>query len=305
MGGAAAGLQFAGGLGLGAGLVSGAEAAIGQSPTARPLAAKAAAPGLSIMDRVADVADATGYNNFYEFGLEKSDPARYAPRMLKVRPWQVSIEGLVKRPQVVGIDDLAKIAPMEERIYRLRCVEGWSMVIPWIGYSFSQLISRVEPLGTAKFVEFVTLADAKQMPGLSARVLRWPYHEGLRLDEAQHPLTLLTFGMYGHTLPEQNGAPIRLVVPWKYGFKSIKSIVAIRFVAEQPSTSWSQSAPQEYGFYSNVNPDVAHPRWSQASERVLGVGNRLFAPRRATERFNGYESLVASLYQGLDLKRFY
>jgi len=180
------------------------------------------------------------------------------------------------------------------------------MVIPWVGYSFSELIRQVQPLGSAKFVEFTTLADPKQMPGLSSRVLRWPYHEGLRLDEAQHPLTLLTFGMYGAQLPAQNGAPVRLVVPWKYGFKSIKSIVKIRFMESQPTTSWSLSAPNEYGFYSNVNPDVAHPRWSQASERVLGGENMgIFGPRRKTQLFNGYADLVGSMYAGMDLKKFY
>jgi len=270
----------------------------------QPLAAKTSP--LSLVEKTANESDATTYNNYYEFGLEKHQPAAVAPRRLKIAPWQISVEGLVNRPRVFDLGDLQKVAPLEERIYRLRCVEGWSMVIPWIGYPLSSLIKEVQPQGSAKFIEFTTLADSKQMPGLSSRVLRWPYHEGLRLDEAQHPLTLLTFGMYGKTLPAQNGAPVRMVVPWKYGFKSIKSIVKIRFTETQPTTSWSLSAPQEYGFYSNVNPDVAHPRWSQATERVLGMGsNQLFTPRRKTERFNGYESMVAQLYTGMDLKRFY
>ena len=275
----------------------------GKSVPVSPLTSSASK--FSIMDKPAAAADATSYNNYYEFGLDKDQPALLAPRSLNVQPWQVAVEGLVNRPQVFDLDDLKKLAPMEERVYRMRCVEGWSMVIPWIGYSLSELIKRVQPQGSAKFVEFVTLADRAQMPGLSSRVLRWPYHEGLRLDEAQHPLTLLGFGMYGYTLPAQNGAPVRMVVPWKYGFKSIKSIVSIRFVEAQPTTSWGLSAPHEYGFYSNVNPDVPHPRWSQASERVLGQGNALFAPRRKTDRFNGYEPLVGQLYAGMDLKRFY
>ena len=258
----------------------------------------------SIAEKPVPFEDAAGYNNFYEFGLDKDDPAANAPSRLKTKPWSLTIEGAVAKPKTFDIDSLRKLAPMEERITRLRCVEGWSMVIPWVGYSLSHLIKQVEPTTSAKFVEFTTLADPKQMPGLSSRVLRWPYHEGLRLDEAQHPLTLLTFGMYGSVLPAQNGAPVRLVVPWKYGFKSIKSIVKIRFMETQPTTSWSLAAPHEYGFYSNVNPNVDHPRWSQASERVLGVES-LFAVRRKTELFNGYADLVGSLYAGMDLKKFY
>jgi sulfoxide reductase catalytic subunit YedY len=259
----------------------------------------------SILDKPAPFETAAGYNNFYEFGLEKEDPAARAPGRLKTSPWTVSVEGLVARPKTFDIDDLRRLSPMEERVTRLRCVEGWSMVIPWVGYPLADLLRQVQPLGSARFVEFTTLADPKQMPGLSSRVLRWPYHEGLRLDEAQHPLTLLAFGMYGVSLPAQNGAPLRLVVPWKYGFKSIKSIVRIRLLENQPTTSWSLSAPQEYGFYSNVNPDVAHPRWSQATERVLGASGGLFAPRRKTDMFNGYGELVASMYAGMDLKKFY
>ncbi|MBF6990995.1 MULTISPECIES: protein-methionine-sulfoxide reductase catalytic subunit MsrP [Cupriavidus] len=251
--------------------------------------------------------DVTNYNNFYEFGTDKSDPARNAGT-LRPRPWQVSVEGLVKKPKVYDLDELMKVAAMEERVYRLRCVEGWSMVIPWIGYPLAELIKRVEPQPGAKYVQFITLADKKQMPGVSSSVLDWPYSEGLRMDEAMHPLALLTFGLYGEVLPNQNGAPVRMVVPWKYGFKSAKSIVKIRFVDKQPPTSWNLAAPQEYGFYSNVNPDVDHPRWSQATERRIGEDRgggfgALFAPKRKTLPFNGYGQQVASLYQGMDLKK--
>ena len=246
--------------------------------------------------------DVTGYNNFYEFGTDKGDPAREAYR-LQTRPWTVAVEGLVGKPRVFDLDDLLKLATLEERVYRLRCVEGWSMVIPWIGYSLSELLRRVEPLGSARYVEFISLADRRQMPGLSSSVIDWPYREGLRLDEAMHPLTLLTLGLYGEVLPKQNGAPVRLVVPWKYGFKSAKSIVKIRLVEQQPKTSWSLAAPREYGFYSNVNPAVDHPRWSQATERRLGEGKGgLFAPRRKTLLFNGYAEQVAALYAGMDLR---
>lgn len=278
--------------------------AIASKPRASYSPLPGASSRLSILEKPVPYEAATSYNNYFEFGTDKEDPAANAPGRLRTTPWKVSIEGLVAKPREWDIDDLRRLAPMEERVTRLRCVEGWSMVIPWVGYSFSELIRSVQPLGSAKFVEFITLADPQQMPNLRSRVLRWPYHEGLRLDEAQHPLTLLTFGMYGVQLPEQNGAPIRLVVPWKYGFKSIKSIVKIRFVEQQPTTSWSLAQPREYGFYSNVNPRVDHPRWSQATERVLG-GNSLLVPRRPTEMFNGYESLVGSLYAGMDLKRFY
>ena len=246
--------------------------------------------------------DATTYNNFYEFGLDKDEPAQNAQRM-RTRPWTVQIEGEVKKPMTIDIDSLLKLAPLEERIYRLRCVEGWSMVIPWVGYSLSALIKKVEPTSNAKFVEFVTLADPKQMPGVGSRVLNWPYVEGLRIDEAMHPLTLLGLGMYGQTLPNQNGAPVRLVVPWKYGFKSAKSIVKIRFVKEQPRTAWNVSAPAEYGFYSNVNPTVDHPRWSQATERRIGEDG-FFTKKRKTLMYNGYPE-VASMYAGLDLKKYF
>lgn len=245
--------------------------------------------------------DATTYNNFYEFGTDKSAPARSA-NTLKTSPWSVEIEGLVKKPGRMDLEDLLKLSPMEERIYRMRCVEGWSMVLPWVGYSLSELIKKVEPLGSAKYVEFVTLADPKTMPYVGSRILSWPYVEGLRLDEAMHPLTLLTFGMYGEVLPKQNGAPVRLNVPWKYGFKNAKSIVKIRFTDKQPQTAWNKAAANEYGFYSNVNPTVDHPRWSQASERRIGEGG-LFAKRQKTQMFNGYEAQVGQLYAGMDLSK--
>jgi sulfoxide reductase catalytic subunit YedY len=246
--------------------------------------------------------DATHYNNFYEFGTDKGDPAENA-HTLRTRPWTVQIDGEVKKPLTLDIDHLTKLAPLEERVYRLRCVEGWSMVIPWIGYSLANLIKQVEPTGNAKFIQFVSLADRSQMPGVSGRVIDWPYVEGLRMDEAMHPLTLLTVGMYGQVLANQNGAPVRVIVPWKYGFKSAKSIVRIRFLRDQPRTSWNSLAPDEYGFYSNVNPNVDHPRWSQATERRIGEGG-LFTPKRKTLMFNGYNE-VASLYTGMDLKKYY
>lgn len=256
--------------------------------------------GANTMEKLTTYRDVTTYNNFYEFGTDKSDPARRAGS-LRTRPWTVAIEGEVRKPQTLGIEDLLKLAPMEDRIYRMRCVEGWSMVIPWVGFSLAELIKRVEPTGNAKFVEFVTLADRAQMPGLSSPVLQWPYVEALRLDEANHPLTLLTFGLYGEVLPNQNGAPVRLVVPWKYGFKSGKSIVRIRFTERQPTPSWVRSAPEEYGFYSNVNPNRDHPRWSQATERRIGEDG-LFQRKRATLMFNGYEAQVGQMYAGMDLK---
>jgi len=246
--------------------------------------------------------DASSYNNFYEFGLDKGDPVENA-HTLRTRPWTVTIEGEVRKPVTLDIDRLLKLAPLEERVYRLRCVEGWSMVIPWVGYSMSNLLRQVEPTANAKYVEFISLADRTQMPGLRSPVLDWPYVEGLRMDEAMHPLTLLTVGMYGQVLPNQNGAPVRLIVPWKYGFKSAKSIVKIRLVSRQPRTAWNDSAPNEYGFYSNVNPNVDHPRWSQATERRIGEDG-FFKPKRKTLMFNGYNQ-VASLYSGMDLKKFY
>lgn len=243
--------------------------------------------------------DVTTYNNYYEFGTDKSDPAENAQN-LKTRPWTVSIEGEVKHPKVWDIDALLKAFPLEERIYRMRCVEGWSMVIPWVGIPLASLIRQVEPTGNAKYVEFTTLHDPAQMTGQRRAVLDWPYIEGLRLDEAMHPLTILAVGLYGQTLPNQNGAPIRLVVPWKYGFKSAKAIVRIRFTEQQPATAWGRSAPSEYGFYSNVNPAVDHPRWSQAKERRIG---EFF--KRDTLAFNGYGDQVAQLYRGMDLRKYY
>ena len=248
-------------------------------------------------DPLTPLRDVSGYNNFYEFGTDKADPAAYAST-LKTRPWTVAVEGEVKRPKVYDIDELLKLAPLEERIYRLRCVEGWSMVIPWIGYSLSELIKRVEPTGKAKFVEFTTLQAPDQMPGQKSAVLNWPYVEGLRLDEAMHPLALLAVGLYGEVLPNQNGAPVRIVAPWKYGFKSAKSIVKIRFVEKEPLTAWNRAAASEYGFYSNVNPDVDHPRWSQSMERRIGE-----LGKRKTTMFNGYADQVAQLYAGMDLKK--
>ena len=266
-------------------------------------ATRSTVPGAVTLDKPTSYADASTYNNYYEFGTDKAEPAKTA-FSLKPRPWTLAIEGEVKKPRVFGLDDLLTLSAQEERIYRLRCVEGWSMVVPWIGYSLSELIKRVEPTGKAKFVQFISLADKQQMPALSSGVLDWPYAEGLRMDEAMHPLTLLTFGMYGEVLPNQNGAPLRIIVPWKYGFKSGKSIVKIRFLSEQPVTSWSKAAPREYGFYANVNPSVAHPRWSQASERRIGEDG-LFQRKRPTQMLNGYEAQVGSLYAGMDLSRYY
>jgi sulfoxide reductase catalytic subunit YedY len=261
-------------------------------------------PNFSVLEKPTSLKDITNYNNYYEFGTDKSDPAANAGS-LQTSPWKVSVEGLVGKPRTFDLDDLLKLAPLEERVYRMRCVEGWSMVIPWVGYSLSTLLKQVDPLGSAKFVEFVSLADKKQMPGVNSRVLNWPYTEGLRLDEANHPLTLLTLGLYGETLPKQNGAPVRLIVPWKYGFKSAKSLIKIRLVEKQPLTSWNDANAGEYGFYSNVNPEVDHPRWSQASERRIGDAKGIFAPKIKTLKFNGYGDQVASLYAGMDLKKFY
>jgi methionine sulfoxide reductase catalytic subunit len=241
----------------------------------------------------------TTYNNFYEFGTNKDDPARNAGS-LRPSPWTVVVDGLVKKSQKLDINSILKLSPLEERVYRMRCVEGWSMVIPWVGLPLNALLKAVEPAPKAKYVAFQTLLDTKQMPGQRRDVLDWPYVEGLRLDEAMHPLTILAVGLYGETLPNQNGAPLRLVVPWKYGFKGIKSIVKITLTDREPPTSWNISAPGEYGFYSNVNPNVDHPRWSQAKERRIG---ELF--KRPTLMFNGYGDQVASLYNGLDLKKYY
>jgi sulfoxide reductase catalytic subunit YedY len=241
--------------------------------------------------------DVTGYNNFYEFGTDKADPARYAGS-LRTSPWKVEVTGEVARPAMYDVDELLRGLTPEERIYRHRCVEGWSMVVPWLGVPLRAVIDRLQPTGKAKFVEFTTLLDPRQMPGQRQRVLDWPYIEGLRLDEARHPLTLLVTGVYGKPLPNQNGAPLRLIVPWKYGFKGGKSLVRIRFTERQPQTTWNLAAPDEYGFYANVNPEVDHPRWSQARERRVG---EFF--KRKTLMFNGYADEVASLYAGMDLRK--
>ncbi len=250
----------------------------------------------STTETITPYKDVTNYNNYYEFSTEKDEPAKLAQK-LRTRPWKVKIDGLVDKKQELDVDDIIKMAPPEERIYRHRCVEGWSIVVPWVGFSLSELIKRVNPTSKAKFVEFTTLLDMTQMPGQQRNVLQWPYVEGLRMDEAMHPLALLCFGMYGEELPNQDGAPIRLVVPWKYGFKSAKAIVRITFTDRQPVNTWNISAPTEYGFYSNVNPHVDHPRWSQAKERRLGE-----FLKRPTLMFNGYDQ-VASLYSGMDLKK--
>ena len=251
---------------------------------------------LSTTETITPYRDVTNYNNYYEFSTDKDGPAKLA-KDFRTRPWKVKIDGLVDKKQELDIDAILKMAPPEERIYRHRCVEGWSIVVPWVGFSLSELIKRANPTSKAKFVEFTTLFDLQQMPGQRSQVLQWPYVEGLRMDEAMHPLALLCFGMYGEVLPNQDGAPLRMVIPWKYGFKSIKGIVRIRFVDSQPINTWNISAPSEYGFYSNVNPQVDHPRWSQATERRLGEFRK-----RPTLMFNGYDQ-VASLYSGMDLKK--
>jgi methionine sulfoxide reductase catalytic subunit len=300
-----AGLTVGGALAFGGGLYAlsqrrgGAPAPAGSAlPNIEPSSIVKPSPsaGFQTDEALTKFEDATTYNNFYEFGLSKSDPAENAGT-LKTRPWTVKVEGEANKPGTFDIDALSKMFSLEERIYRMRCVEAWSMVIPWVGFELGKLIARVEPTSRAKYVAFETLYDPVQMPGQKSATLDWPYVEGLRIDEAMHPLTLLAVGLYGKTMPNQNGAPIRLVVPWKYGFKGIKSIVRIRLVEKEPPTTWSLSAPSEYGFYANVNPGVDHPRWSQAKERRIGVG------QRDTLLFNGYADQVASLYTGMDLKR--
>jgi len=287
--GAAAGL-------LGAGAASRAFAA--------PLSATPSP--FSTDEKKTSLRDVTNYNNFYEFGTDKDDPAANAGS-LKTKPWTVKIDGLVNKPGEIGLEDLIKPVTLEERIYRMRCVEGWSMVIPWVGFPLAELIRRAEPQGSAKYVAFETLVRPSEMSGQASlfKILDWPYREGLRLDEAMHPLTILAVGLYGETLPNQNGAPLRLVVPWKYGFKGIKSIVRISLTEKEPPATWNLSQPSEYGFYANVNPAVDHPRWSQATERRIGEGGGLFVKRRPTLLFNGYAEQVASLYAGMDLKTYY
>ena len=240
------------------------------------------------------------YNNFYEFGTSKSEPAMNS-KLFKPYPWTLSIEGEIKKPKTISIEDLYKLAPLEERIYRMRCVEGWSMVVPWVGLPLAQLIKWAEPTSNAKYIEFISLADSQQMDGINLPILDWPYTEALRLDEAMHPLTIMAVGLYGEQLPNQNGAPMRLVVPWKYGFKGAKSIVKIRFTEKMPQTTWMKAGPSEYGFYANVNPLVEHPRWSQATEKRIGSG--LFGGRIKTQMFNGYSEQVGQLYSGLDLRK--
>jgi sulfoxide reductase catalytic subunit YedY len=266
-----------------------------QDPAAPKLATRKSS--LSTTEPLNSYRDVTTYNNFYEYGLDKGDPAKYA-HSLKPRPWSVKVEGECAKPGTYNVEDVLKWFPLEERIYRLRCVEAWSMVIPWIGFPLGDFVKRMEPTAKAKYVEFRTLVDFRQMPGQTEPALQWPYREGLRMDEAMHPLAILAVGLYGEVLPNQNGAPVRMVVPWKYGFKSGKSIVRIRFLEAQPKTSWNVSAPQEYGFYANVNPAVDHPRWSQRTERRLGK-----LTRQPTLPFNGYADQVASLYTGMDLQK--
>jgi sulfoxide reductase catalytic subunit YedY len=294
---AAAGVTAAavatGGLGL-----LGGDTVEAQNPNAQKLTNLKKSP-FSTDEKLNSYKDITTYNNFYEFGLDKADPGKYA-HTLRPKPWTVVVDGQCAKPGSYNIEDILKYAPLEERIYRLRCVEAWSMVIPWIGYPMSEFIKRFEPTSKAKYVEFKTLVDTKQMPGQTEPALRWPYVEGLRMDEAMHPLTLVGLGLYGEVLPNQNGAPIRLIVPWKYGFKSIKSIVRVSFTENEPLNTWKQQQSSEYGFYANVNPQVDHPRWSQGSERRLG---EFF--RRKTLMFNGYGDQVASLYNGMDLRKFY
>lgn len=260
---------------------------------------------LSTDEQLTPLKDVLSYNNFYEFGAGKADPAAYAQK-LTIRPWTVTVDGLVAKPGRYQLEDFIKPYALEERVYRLRCVEGWSMVIPWVGFPLSEVLKRAEPLSGAKYVAFQTLLRPEEMPGQSSflPLLEWPYVEGLRLDEAMHRLTILAVGLYGETLANQNGAPLRLVVPWKYGFKGIKSLVRVSLVETQPQTSWNKQNSREYGFYSNVNPSVDHPRWSQATERRIGEGG-LFAKRRPTLMFNGYADEVASLYSGMDLRTFF
>ena len=278
--------------------------AAGAGPAfAAPLAASASS--YSTDEMLTPKEAVTTYNNFYEFGTGKSDPSERSQHFNPL-PWSVKVDGLVGKPRDFGIEELMKL-PLEERVYRMRCVEGWSMVIPWIGFPLSALLDQVDPLGSAKYVTFETLVRPEEMPGQTGlfQPLEWPYVEGLRLDEARHPLTILSVGLYGETLPKQNGAPIRLVVPWKYGFKSIKSIVRISLVENEPSTTWKNSNAREYGFYSNVNPEVDHPRWSQATEQRIGEGGFFKVANRPTLMFNGYAEEVAGLYEGLDLKANY
>ncbi|TSA49226.1 MAG: protein-methionine-sulfoxide reductase catalytic subunit MsrP [Nitrosomonadales bacterium] len=292
----------------GFGIVSGAAIAGGLRPAMADAAPQRQKIGpytktrFGAEEKLTSYDDVTSYNNFYEFGTSKTEPAMEA-HTLVTRPWMVSIEGEVKRRKQISIEDLYKLAPLEERIYRMRCVEGWSMVIPWVGFPLAELIKWAEPTGNARFVEFISLADQTMMPGTRSQILDWPYTEGLRMDEATNPLALMAVGLYGEVLPNQNGAPLRLVTPWKYGFKGIKSIVKLRFTDKMPVSSWMKANPAEYGFYANVNPEVDHPRWSQATERRIGTG--LFSKRVKTLMFNGYAEQVAQLYAGMDLRKYF
>jgi len=282
---------------LATGLVGPGESAA-QNPAAQKLAVLKKSP-FSTTEPMNSYRDVTTYNNFYEFGLDKGDPARYASS-LKPRPWTIKVEGECAKPGTYNIEDILKWFPLEERIYRMRCVEAWSMVIPWNGFPLADFVKRMEPTSKAKYIEMRTLIDLRQMPGQTEPALVWPYREGLRMDEALHPLAMFAVGLYGEVLPNQNGAPIRLVVPWKYGFKGIKSIVSVKFVEKEPLNTWQQTRADEYGFYANVNPDVDHPRWTQKTERRIG---EFF--RRKTLPFNGYGDQVASLYAGMDLRKQY
>lgn len=296
----AAAMAATGGAALGSiGLIGNAQGAV--LPTSGKLS-EVKATDYTVDEPLTEYDAVTGYNNFYEFGTGKSDPAEYA-HTLKPRPWTVKVDGLCNKPGTYDFDDLVRPHDLEDRIYRFRCVEAWSMIVPWVGIPLAALLKQMEPQGSAKYVAFETLVDPEQMPGQKRRTLEWPYREGLRLDEAMHPLTLMVVGVFGEVLPNQNGAPLRLMVPWKYGFKSIKSIVRISFTEQEPPTSWNMAAAREYGFYSNVNPTVNHPRWSQAKERR--IGDSLFDAKRETLMFNGYEEQVASLYAGMDLKANY
>ena len=280
------------------GVLTSSEEAAAQNPNAPKLTNLKKSP-FDTDEKLNSYKDVTTYNNFYEFGLDKADPAKYAGS-LKTRPWSIVVEGQCAKPGTYNIEDIMKWFPLEERIYRMRCVEAWSMVIPWAGFPLADFVKRFEPTSKATYVKFTTLLDMRQMPGQTEPVLRWPYVEGLRMDEAMHPLSILAVGLYGEVLPNQNGAPIRLVVPWKYGFKGVKSIVRVTFQEQQPLNTWQQTKADEYGFFANVNPDVDHPRWSQRTERRLG---EFF--RRKTLPFNGYADQVASLYAGMDLRKFY
>jgi methionine sulfoxide reductase catalytic subunit len=294
---------LAGGLGLAAGPILGGLTRIAQAQTPAATALTYAhSAEFSVTEAPNSFKDISTYNNYYEFGTDKSDPAANAQKF-QTKPWSVAVGGECEVPGTLTLEDVLKPHPLEERIYRMRCVEAWSMIVPWVGFPLSDLIKRFKPTSKAKYIEFKTLMDPKQMPGERGTVLDWPYTEGLRIDEAMNPLAFMTVGLYGKVLPNQNGAPLRLITPWKYGFKGVKAIVSMRFVERMPATTWAKSAPREYGFYANVNPAVDHPRWSQATERH--IGGSLFDQRRPTLPFNGYASQVASLYTGMNLKTYF